>query len=375
MIRNLLASTAIATLLATGGAYAQTTTAPTTDGMQMQMDAPRVKHADGHLASNLIGENVYNGTGEDAQNIGEVTDLVVSPEGEIQAIVVGVGGFLGIGQKAVALEYALVQWHEQDGEEYIVVETTREALEAQEDFDVAAYKPLPADAQVGNTQPATAQDLGVAAPEGDQAADATTDDQAAEDTAAAPADDAADAEQDTALAPADDAADAEQDTAAAPADDAAETDQDMAVAPADDAAGSEDTAAAPAEEGAEADQMETAAIDRSTLTEVDMSAGVSAENFIGTTVYGADEENIGEVGDVILTDDGSVDAVIVDVGGFLGIGEKQVAISMDELNFMQDEGENFYLYTSFSQEQLEAQPAYDESTFADARDEQLLINE
>lgn len=345
MIRNLLASTAIATLLATGGAYAQTTTAPTTDGMQMQMDAPRVKHADGHLASNLIGENVYNGTGEDAQNIGEVTDLVVSPEGEIQAIVVGVGGFLGIGQKAVALEYALVQWHEQDGEEYIVVETTREALEAQEDFDVAAYKPLPADAQVGNTQPATAQDLGVAAPEGDQAADAATDDQAAEDTAAAPADDAADAEQDT------------------------------AVAPADDAAGSEDTAAAPAEEGAEADQMETAAIDRSTLTEVDMSAGVSAENFIGTTVYGADEENIGEVGDVILTDDGSVDAVIVDVGGFLGIGEKQVAISMDELNFMQDEGENFYLYTSFSQEQLEAQPAYDESTFADARDEQLLINE
>lgn len=375
MIRNLLASTAIATLLATGGAYAQTTTAPTTDGMQMQMDAPRVKHADGHLASNLIGENVYNGTGEDAQNIGEVTDLVVSPEGEIQAIVVGVGGFLGIGQKAVALEYALVQWHEQDGEEYIVVETTREALEAQEDFDVAAYKPLPADAQVGNTQPATAQDLGVAAPEGDQAADAATDDQAAEDTAAAPADDAADAEQDTALAPADDAADAEQDTAAAPADDAAETDQDMAVAPADDAAGSEDTAAAPAEEGVEADQMETAAIDRSTLTEVDMSAGVSAENFIGTTVYGADEENIGEVGDVILTDDGSVDAVIVDVGGFLGIGEKQVAISMDELNFMQDEGENFYLYTSFSQEQLEAQPAYDESTFADARDEQLLINE
>ena len=42
--------------------------------------------------------------------------------------------------------------------------------------------------------------------------------------------------------------------------------------------------------------------------------------------------------------------------------------------FMTDEDGEMYLYTSFTEEQLEAQPEYDEATFADARDEQLLVN-
>src|SRR5690606_27680838 len=107
MIRNLLATTAIATLVATG-AYAQptTTTEPT---MQTEQAAPQVKHAEGHLASNLIGETVYNGTGDDAENIGSVTDMVISNQGQIEALVVGVGGFLGIGRKDVALEFSVAE--------------------------------------------------------------------------------------------------------------------------------------------------------------------------------------------------------------------------------------------------------------------------
>src|SRR5690606_37253292 len=130
--------------------------------------------AEGHLASNIIGETVYNGSGDDAQNIGNVNDLVLSPEGDVQAIVVGVGGCLGIGQKNVALEYDLVEWAEREGNQWLVVNTNREALEALPEFDTAAYAAMPADAEVGNTKPATAEELGAA--ESSTAAEQATED-------------------------------------------------------------------------------------------------------------------------------------------------------------------------------------------------------
>src|SRR5690606_38099881 len=86
MIRNLLATTAIATLVASG-AYAQTAPAPVAP---MEQPDVQMKHADGHLASDIIGQTVYSGPGDDAQNIGKVSDLVITPEGDIEAIVVGV---------------------------------------------------------------------------------------------------------------------------------------------------------------------------------------------------------------------------------------------------------------------------------------------
>lgn len=336
MIRNLLATTAIATLVATG-AYAQTTTEPAPMA-PMEQAAPQVKHAEGHLASNIIGQTVYSSSADDAENIGSVNDLVLSPEGDVEAIVVGVGGFLGLGQKNVALEYGLIEWTERDGNEWLVVQTNREALEALPEFDTAAYAPQAADAEVGNTTPATAEQLG--------AAPAATDD----DMATAPADD----------------------IAAAPADEAAPAD-DMAAAPADEAAPADDMAAAPSDDAAMGtDETETSAIDRSTLTDVE-ETGLSADELIGTTVYGANDENVGSISDVILTGDNAADAVIIDVGGFLGIGSKSVAVDMDNLAFLSDADGNYYLYTQFTQEQLEAQPEYDEATFAENRDDQLIV--
>src|SRR5690606_34760236 len=139
MIRNLLATTAIATLVSTG-AYAQT--APTAEPMtQTEQAVPQVKHAEGQLASNLIGKTVYSGAGEDGQNIGSVTDLVISTDGDVEAIVVGVGGFLGIGRKEVALEYDVAEWAERDGDEWLIIPTSREALEALPDFDRTAFTP------------------------------------------------------------------------------------------------------------------------------------------------------------------------------------------------------------------------------------------
>ena len=348
MIRNLLATTAIATIIATG-AYAQTTTPTTQDpaATPTTTQAPAapqqvemVKRADGFLANNLIGQSVYNGIGDDAENIGDINDLVISPEGDVQAVVIGVGGFLGIGEKDVAIEYDLLSWQERDGQEWLVVETTADALKAQEEFDTAAYEPQPADADVKETKPATAEDLAKAPVE-----------KADEEMAEAPAEEPMTEEQ-----------------AAAPTEEpAAEEDKDkMAEAPAAEDKAVEETAEAPV-----TDDTRTAAIDRESLTERPLG-DISAEDFIGTTVYGANDENVGEIGDVVLSEDGKVDAVIIDVGGFLGIGEKEVAVGMDNLKFLSDEDGELYLYTDFTEEQLEAQAEYDESSYAENRDEMRM---
>ena len=135
-----------------------------------------------------------------------------------------------------------------------------------------------------------------------------------------------------------------------------------------------DTAAAPATDTAApaTDSTTTAAIDKSTLTEIP-SGELKAEELIGTKVYGANDENIGEISDIILSQDGKVDSFVLDVGGFLGMGEKPVAIGFDKLAFMTDKDGNKYLYTKFTKEQLEAQPAYDKGTYTEKRDEQRLI--
>jgi len=309
MIRNLLATTALATLVATG-AFAQdaTTTAPaTTDPAPMTQDAAPAVKADGHLATMIIGENVYNGTGDDAEHIGDVNDIVIGADGQIQAVVVGVGGFLGIAEKNVAVDFAQLDWAERDNDRWLVAPMTKEQLEAQAEFDRSAYEP----AQTTAASDPAASTTDPAAPM------ATTD-----ATPAAPAPDT---------------------TAEAPA-----------------------TTTAPA-----TDSTTTVAIDRSTLTEIP-AGEVRAEEMVGTTVYGADDANVGEIGDVVMTDD-KVDAYIVNVGGFLGVGEKEVAVGSDNLKFMTDADGNKYLYTTFTKEQLDAAPAYDESTYAEKRTDQRLM--
>jgi hypothetical protein len=57
----------------------------------------------------------------------------------------------------------------------------------------------------------------------------------------------------------------------------------------------------------------------------------SAEWLTNSNVYSPQDENIGTINDIILSSDGSVEAVVIGVGGFLGIGEKDVAVNFDAL--------------------------------------------
>ncbi len=112
-------------------------------------------------------------------------------------------------------------------------------------------------------------------------------------------------------------------------------------------------------------------MDRSQLERGDPEQ-LSVDNLMGSDVYGANDENVGNVNDVLLTAEGEVDAMVVDVGGFLGIGSRQVALGVDNLEFMVDAGGIWYVFTPFTSEELENQPEYNPDTYQDDRENQRL---
>ncbi|WP_447928339.1 PRC-barrel domain-containing protein [Vreelandella sp. EE27] len=87
-------------------------------------------------ADSLTGNSVHS-TVEDDDEIGTINDLIIDQDGQIQAVVVGVGGFLGMGEKDVAIEWdSLDLTREDDGEDYVIrVNATQEALEEAEEYD------------------------------------------------------------------------------------------------------------------------------------------------------------------------------------------------------------------------------------------------
>jgi sporulation protein YlmC with PRC-barrel domain len=85
---------------------------------------------------------------------------------------------------------------------------------------------------------------------------------------------------------------------------------------------------------------------------------ITGSDFAGKRVYSKAGDDIGEVNDVLLSQDGKVSAVILGVGGFLGIGEKDVLISMRSID-MQRDGSNVKLVVDATKEILTSAPTYD----------------
>jgi len=69
------------------------------------------------------------------------------------------------------------------------------------------------------------------------------------------------------------------------------------------------------------------------MTKLDTNQ-IMASDLIGTKVVSANNESIGDINDVILGRDGQAKAAVVGVGGFLGIGEKDVAVPFGSLEFL-----------------------------------------
>ena len=80
---------------------------------------------------------------------------------------------------------------------------------------------------------------------------------------------------------------------------------------------------------------------------------VLANDLIGATVFTANQESVGAIEDLIMTFDGQLEGAVIGVGGFLGIGRKPVAVTMDSLTLVHGEDGNVTLETSATREDLE----------------------
>src|ERR1043165_4111550 len=61
-----------------------------------------------------------------------------------------------------------------------------------------------------------------------------------------------------------------------------------------------------------------------------------ASKLMGLNVYNEANEKLGDINELILDKDGKVNAVVIGIGGFLGMGEHDIAVSMDKLKFVEE---------------------------------------
>jgi sporulation protein YlmC with PRC-barrel domain len=238
------------------------------------------------LATRVLNSKVYSGTAADAPEIGYVKDIVLGSSGQISAVVLGIGGFLGAGEKDVAVAYPQIQWAvASDGSLRGALNTTKDALAAAPDFKFPD----------GNVAPNTSSG-------------------------------------------------AVQNTSSSVA---ATSTVSSSVPPAGD-------------------------VDVSKLKPLDV-ATIKAEDLKGTDVISPTGEKLGDIDDFVLAADGKVDAVIVEFGGFLGIGTKHVAVAYEGLKFMTDPGNERYLVVNVTKDQLNRQPDYNKDDYAANRDKERLV--
>lgn len=86
---------------------------------------------------------------------------------------------------------------------------------------------------------------------------------------------------------------------------------------------------------------------------------LTSSNLEGATIYGPDDEKIGSVAHTHGS--GASIQVVIDVGGFLGIGAKPVAVSASELDFMRDDDGTVHAVTTWTKDKLKALPEHKDS--------------
>jgi len=237
------------------------------------------------LASRVINAKVYAGPNADAAEVGYVKDLVLGASGQISAVVLGIGGFLGAGEKNVAVAYSQIQWSlASDGSVRGVLNSTKDALAAAPDFKFPDYTAIAQASNASAAQTSSAASVAVTSSSAPQPGD----------------------------------------------------------------------------------------VDMTTLKPLDV-ASLKAEDLKGIDVISPTGQKLGDIDDFVLTGDGKIDAVIVEFGGFIGIGTKHVAIAYDGLKFMVGPSNERYLVVNVTKDQLNAQPDYNKDDYATNRDKERLV--
>ena len=89
------------------------------------------------------------------------------------------------------------------------------------------------------------------------------------------------------------------------------------------------------------------------------SGDLLASNLIGESVYNAQDEAIGDINDLVTDESGKVVAVLIGAGGFLGMGEKDVALRFEDLKLVRDENNDIKVIANVNQDTLASAPDYE----------------
>jgi sporulation protein YlmC with PRC-barrel domain len=264
-------ASAIALLVAMPAGFAQTTPSPTTTprtqnqpAMPPTGGAASTTQAPGQVdAQKLIGRNVVNAQNE---TVGEIESLMVDQDGKIRSAVLGVGGFLGIGERHVAVSWD--QLSVAPSGDRVTVNMTRDQARALPEFRYSdTQRRGSVFSDMGTNRGTTTGAM----------------------------------------------------------------------------SGSSDT--------------RTGTVG-TTSGMTGTGHALSASNLIGLNLRNSANETIGEVKDIVLGADGKVSDVIVGVGGFLGMGERYVAISWDQLRMTRANDSRVQGEVGYTRDQLREMPTW-----------------
>lgn len=96
------------------------------------------------------------------------------------------------------------------------------------------------------------------------------------------------------------------------------------------------------------------------IPEVTVLGGHEVEGILGREVRSATDENMGRIVDVLVDREGQARAVIIDFGGFLGVGSRKIAVEWSALHFPAPGKPGGHITLELNRDQVKAAPAYQE---------------
>ncbi len=357
-MKHIIAATALSLMMSTA-AFAQTTPFTTyktdvaADIYASELIGMRVYSAERDYDSFTMDTTVAAGAETEWDDIGEVNDVILGRDGQVRAVILGVGGFIGIGEKDVALPMEAIKMvREADAVEaddfFLVVNANKELLTDAEEFRSA--DDLAAERQMATTQAEVNEQ--VAEVEADAA-------EAGEETVVA-VEETAEAVGDTAAEGVTVVSNATSDAVQATEENVAEVETNVTEEVVEAEATDETVVVTTNEPRMDGDRtmLRTPQFERAGYVPVEVE-DLTTEKLTGARVYGLNDEDIGEIDTLLLDDAGKLSKAVLGIGGFLGMGEHAVALTMDEVKIVRsDAGDDVRVYVDATKEELEAQPEY-----------------
>lgn len=263
------------------------------------------------------------------EDVGAVSDVILSKDGKVDAVLVDVGGFLGIGSHTVALDWNALHWKRKPdakspADSILMVQATKQQLE-----NAPAFK----EEWLKQSATTTSYQAGSS---GTQAAGA------AQNTADTMTSSTGSTDQNMPDA----TSTAGQNTSAMTGSESQAQQQTTTGAAATASVGGTATEAIAKAQADGYSETSLAAVPRKHLT--------------GAPVYDAKGDDAGKVSKVVVSGSSNqIEGAVLDVGGFLGIGDKAVEVKASDMTVMtKNNGKDVRVYVNLTEKQMKQLPAY-----------------